>query len=113
MKETWANILQTRMEGYKEPAPEGLWDSIEAGLAATAVTATAAVAAKGLVHAKHLTHLKWFLGADTGGRRLAFPAFSNFQSACRRHPVSSAFLGLIQRRVGGLDQGQAVRFVAR
>lgn len=62
MKETWANILQTRMEGYKEPAPEGLWEGIEAGLAATAVTATAAIAAKGLVHAKHLTHLKWFLG---------------------------------------------------
>lgn len=63
MKETWANILQTRMEGYKEPAPEGLWEGIEAGLAATAVTAGAAVATKALVHAKHLTHLKWFLGA--------------------------------------------------
>lgn len=63
MKETWANILQTRMAVYKEPAPEGLWEGIEAGLAATAITASAAVASKALVHAKHLTHLKWFLVA--------------------------------------------------
>jgi len=63
MKENWANILQVKMADYKESAPEGLWESVEAGLGATALASATVVAAKNLLHAKRVSALKWFVAA--------------------------------------------------